>query len=594
MKLLSSLPRPFSKAKTKKAANSIPITRSIPAPVTISEPIPLPGNLKHRLTALRARHKLVGIGTGLAMFLGALSLLLLIQALCDWWFDLPWIARAGFLLGDLVILGTLYRRQLDKPLRRRLSLSQTALLVEKKWPKLQQSLIAAVELSEGKSTSTRGSRQLLDLMLQQTFTRTLNLNFSDVVPTRALRRWMILGGAAVLGSLAIAVLAWPSSLVLLERIALLNVPLPTRTIVVPITRDLKVPIGSDVEMSARAQGVIPSRGRLTVTFAEGPPQEFPLTPQLDKPDTFSFTLRNVQSAYKYTFYLNDGHSPEFSVMAKTPPSLTGLECEQVYPAYTGIAPRKLAPTELQLLAGSHLKIKATSTDALKSAKVILQGLAPQTLDATLSAGGKQIEADILIPAKDVTGFSLHLVDQFGVPSANETVYPIVLVPDGVPVVKVLQPSEDHETITLRAKPVIVFDASDDYGLSKLSIEFQLIPPMIAGDVDNKPSSEVQHLPIKIKPAKEGSRYEYTLDVSAQIPPWQEGFTINYWIEATDNNTATGPGVTKTEHKQFGVVSLEAKQAEILERLKANAAAIDTLSDTQTKINNDVGEAIPKK
>ena len=70
--------------------------------------------------------------------------------------------------------------------------------------------------------------------------------------------------------------------------------------------------------------------------------------------------------------------------------------------------------------------------------------------------------------------------------------------------------------------------------------------------------------------------------------------MNYWIEAVDNTTVTGPGVTKTEHKQFGVVSAEEKQAEILERLKQNAAEIDSLSGTQQKISNDVGEAIPKK
>ncbi len=53
-------------------------------------------------------------------------------------------------------------------------------------------------------------------------------------------------------------------------------------------------------------------------------------------------------------------------------------------------------------------------------------------------------------------------------------------------------------------------------------------------------------------------------------------------------------MTKTDHQQFGVISVEAKQAEIMDRLKQNAAEIDTLSNAQQKINNDVGEAIPQK
>lgn len=585
-----SLPKFFS--RTKRTAKT-PASKAKPVPVTVRDPIPLPGNLLARLNALRRRYKTVGVSAGVGKMVGAFSLLLLAQGVSDWWFDLPWIARAGFLLADLVVLGSIYRHDLHGVLRKRLGLAETALMVEKKWPQLQQSVIAAVELSEGKSYSTRGSRQLVDAMLEQAHARATGLNFNDVVPTGALRRWLILGGAAVLGAGAVAVAAWPASLALIERIFLLNVPLPTKTIVVPITRDLSIPLGSEVEISALAQGIIPTHGRVTITYAEGAPQEFPVNVDPDKPATFSFTLHNVQTAFKYSFYLNDGHGPEFTVSAKVPPSVTGLECEQIFPDYTGAPPRKLAPTELSLLVGSHLHIKATSTDPLKTATVILQGLS-KTIDVTLSGGGTQLEADIPIPAKDLTGFSLHLVDEAGVSSANETVYPITLVPDNPPVVKIIQPSDDQETVTLRAKPVITFEASDDFGLTKLTINYQLIPAMVPGETDARPPSDVQSIAVPILPANQGRDYSYVLDVAAQTPAWQEGDTINYWIEATDNNTATGPGVTKTEHKQFSIISVEAKQAEILERLKQNAAEIDSLSTTQQKINNDVGETIPQK
>jgi len=586
-----SLPKFLS--RSKRAPQRPKASAAKTAPVIVQDPLPLPGNLRQRLNRLRSKHRMVGIGTGLAMLLGAVSLLFLVQGVSDWWFDLPWIARAGFLLADLAILGSIYRRHLDGALRKRLGLAETALLVEKKWPQLQQSIIAAVELAEGRAYSTRGSPQLVDVMLEQARARTTSLNFNDVVPTRRLRRWMLAGGAAVLGTIALAMVAWPASAALMERIFLLNVPLPTKTIVVPITRDLIVPVGSDVEISALAQGIIPTHGRVTVTYATGAPQEFPVTVLPDEPATFSFTMHNVQTAFKYSFYLNDGHGPEFSVTAKVPPSVTNLECEQDFPDYTGLPPRKLAPTELSLLAGSHLKVRAVCADPLKSARVVLQGV-PQTVDATLDAAGTHLEADIPIPAKDLTGFSIHLVDQAGVGSANETVYPIVLVPDNPPVVKIVEPADDHETITLRAKPVIAFEAGDDYGLTKLTINYQLIPPMIAGEEDTRPPSEVHSIPVQIKTAKEGRHYDYVLDVAAQTPAWQEGYTVNYWIEAVDNNTATGPGVTKTDHKQFGVISLEAKQAEILDRLKQNAAEIDSLSNTQQKINSDVGEVIPQK
>ena len=590
----SSLFKSFS--NKKKAQATKPTTAAFkvaPRPTAAQSPLPLPGDLKKRLQDLRNRYQMVGIVIGLAMLISAISLLFLFQGLSDWWFDLPWIARAGFLLVDIFLLVLIYRHQLDGALRKRMDLAQTALLVEKKWPKLHQSLISAVELTEGKGYSTRGSPQLVDVMLQQTRAQTVNLNFNDVVPLRQLYRWLLIGATAFLGTAALAIVTYPSSLALLERIILFNVPLPTKTIVVAITRDLIIPVGSDVEISARAMGIIPSNGRVTITYAGGTAQEFPVTPLPDKRDTFSFTLHNVQTAFTYSFYLNDGHGAEFNVSAKVPPVITGLECEQVYPDYTGLPPRKLAPTDLSLLVGSHLKLQAKSADPLKSATVVLQGI-PEPIQATLDPSGTELEAVIPIPAKDLTGFSIHLLDQANVASTRETVYPIVLVPDNPPKIKILDPQDDHETITLRAKPVIVFEAGDDFALTDLTFNYQIIPPMASGAQDSPPPSDVQQVSIKIQGGGKTARYEYTLDVSAQTPAWQEGDTVNYWIEAKDNNTVTGPGITKTEHKQFSIISLEAKQTEILDRLKQNAAGIGTLSDTQQKITNDVGEAIPKK
>jgi hypothetical protein len=62
----------------------------------------------------------------------------------------------------------------------------------------------------------------------------------------------------------------------------------------------------------------------------------------------------------------------------------------------------------------------------------------------------------------------------------------------------------------------------------------------------------------------------------------------------DNNTATGPSVTRTDRQQFAIISPEAKQAEILARMKQNASDLNTLSDTQEKASHAVGEVILRK
>jgi hypothetical protein len=588
MKLSFSIPTREKSRKSRSALAPPPIFQWPSTPPLAS--IPLPLDLRNRLLFVRRRHRTVSVGTGVFMLLAAASLLFLMQGLADEWFDLPWAVRAVFLLVDLFLLASLYRRHLHPFVGRKMTLGKVALLVEKKWPRLRQAVITAVELAEGNPGATRGSRQLLDHLLQQARSQTATLNFAEVVPLQPLRRWAILGGLAILAVTALGAVTWPSSRILAERIFLLNVPLPTKTVVVAISGDMIVPLGSDVDLAARASGVIPNHGRVTLTYAGEPPQDFALSPLPDKPGVFSLTLHNVQKAFRYTFYLNDGHGSEFSVTARVPPSLSSLACREIYPDYTKLPPQVLPPTALSLLAGSHLQIQATASIPLQSATVVLKGL-PQTIKATLDTTKTHLQAEIPIPAEKLTGFSLHLVDDAGLGSANEAVYAIDILPDKPPVIKIEQPVEASESITLHAKPLIAFEASDDYGLTRISLDYQLVPPPDNGEAT---TPEIERIMIPLKKNPQDTHYEYVFDVAAAGPALREGWSIDYWIEAADNNTATGPGITSTDHKQFTILSVEAKQAEILSRLKQDASDINTLSDTQQKASSDLRESIPAK
>ena len=565
------------------------------APVKLPPPspkAPLPLELKHRLVNLRCRYRLVFAATGLFMLFGAMSGLFLAQGLADWWFELPWTARAVLLAADLVLFGLICRRHLQLPLQTKLGLSETALLVEKKWPQLGQSVITAVEMAEGNPRATGDSRQLVDLVMQQVRARTSGLDFKEVVSTQALRRWAMYGGGGLLVFLMLTCVAWPSSLALLERMCLINVPLPTKTVVVSITRNMTVPVGSDVVLSARAKGIIPAHGGVTVTYDQGPPLQNSLKVLPDQPATFSFTLHNVQKTFQYRFTLNDGSGPEYTVQAKMPPALAALECTQIFPGYTRIPPRKLPLTELSLLAGSHLQVTARATAALRSATVMERGIT-SSIPMTLASQYQSAAADIPIPAKGLTGFSIQLVDAEGMASVNDTVYPVQIVPDRPPLVKIVEPEDENQTITPVAKPVIVFDASDDYGLSQLSFNYELVPPAVAG-LEPPTNSPAQLIPIRIPPDQAGTRFEFELDVAAQQPAWQIGWTVRYWIEAVDNNTTTGPGITRTDPKQFSLVTPEAKQAEIMARVKEAAADLNSLSATQEEASRVVGKAIQQK
>jgi hypothetical protein len=549
----------------------------------------LPRSLRQPLVNLRRRWRAVALGEAVALLTLTASGLMVAQTALDWWFEIPWAGRLGLLVADAAALGGIYWRWPHQRLRRKLNLANTALLVERQWPELRQCLITAVELGAGAKFASRGSPLLVERVFECARRRLAPLNLSTAAPARWLKRWVTLAALALALTAGLAAWTSPTSGVLVARMLLSTQPLPTKTVVEPLTRDLTLAVGGTVELKARAKGVMPARGRLVVWHEQGGTREFSLAPDAD--GVVAHALANVQQGFKYAFYLGDGKSPQFTVAVRVPPVVSALELEQVWPAYTKLPPRKRVPSDLALLAGSRLRARVASSSKLGAATVVLQGLA-ENAELKLDGGKTAAAGEIAIPAKDLTGLAIRLVDEAGVKSVNETVYPVALLPDHPPQVTVLEPREERLTVTLRARPALSFTANDDFGLARLSVACQLLPPQVAGQEAEAPP--VQYLPMKINAADGGTNYRHQFDLTKLSPALKEGWSVNYWIEAVDNNDVTGPGLTRTEVKQLAIVSPEEKQAEIFERLRQSADAIDNLSNTQQKISHEVGEAIQRK
>ncbi len=126
------LPALLTKTKAAKLTRRLkpsPAIQAPPRPLQPQPAIPLPGDLKKRLIALRNHYRMVHGTTGIFMLLGAVSGLFLAQGVADWYFDLPWLARAMFLAIDIALLVTIYRPHLHAPLKKKLGLRETALMV---------------------------------------------------------------------------------------------------------------------------------------------------------------------------------------------------------------------------------------------------------------------------------------------------------------------------------------------------------------------------------------------------------------------------------------------------------------------------------
>src|SRR5260221_7996027 len=72
--------------------------------------------LLSKISAVRAKHSSVAIGTGIALAITALVVGLALGMLLDWWLDLPRWVRAAFLAVDLALLVTIIVQAIILPI----------------------------------------------------------------------------------------------------------------------------------------------------------------------------------------------------------------------------------------------------------------------------------------------------------------------------------------------------------------------------------------------------------------------------------------------------------------------------------------------
>lgn len=554
--------------------------------------------LQSKIAAVRHKHVTVSLFTGLSAALGVLALLLGVGMLLDWWLDLPRVVRAVFLAVDLSLLVCIVVGLIVIPILYGPDDEAVARRVEDYEPALKTRLIASVQLSRPGAVPAGASVSMVRAMVAQTELMAGNLDFGRVIETGRMAKFSVAAGVLLL--LGITGYAWGHnsgiSTDLLKRALLANIDVPRKTrIILGDTPDMTVPRGETVTLAARAAGLIPDHGEADVIFENGKEQTF----SLDKKgaDTFSRDLESVEESFRYRLRLGDNRTGWHKVTVLTRPVVTTIDVQQAFPAYThmGTLPRSLG--DLSILAGSHLKVRVTSNNPCNSTAknkghpsvIRVTGsdvLVPMQVDAK---DPRLLTADVEIP-DNANGFAINLVDENGMSSAgNAAVYPIKVVPDKDPVVRITYPVNREELATKVARLVIGFDATDDFGISKLLLMYKVdegTPQSIPLDITGQPKTV-------------RNRFEWSLTKLGAVPTTRssiEGSSIEFWVEAVDNNNVrkSGPGIGDSEHYALRIVTEEVKRAELAARMEGHIETIRTGIEDQQNLSDRLGAFVKEK
>jgi len=233
-----------------------------------------------------------------------------------------------------------------------------------------------------------------------------------------------------------------------------------------------------------------------------------------------------------------------------------------------------------------LKLQVTATKDLENASIKLSGIdaeLPMQLDGSQP---RRVVGEFVVPPKGLNGFSIQMLDTENMESRDTAVYRVDVVPDRAPVVKITYPERKEELITRQAVMIIGIDALDDFAISKVRLRYKI------DTVDNGTENAIELDLEGENPQRLRRRHEWR--IGDFRPTLSEGSSIEYWIEAEDNNNATGPGLGSTDHQMVKVVSDAEKRADLLNRAGDYLGSISDVAADQERLNKALGNIIRAK
>lgn len=503
----------------------------------------------------------------------------------DYLADLEWLIRLLLLLSVLGAIAWLVWKNPVRAWLARRDPTDLALSIERAHPDFRTRLVAAIQLGTSKEHRTS---DLVGALIDEALAIARAMDLRKIVPRDLPRLWLRRSLALLLWTTCIALWIGPDSLTLLRRAFLSQEAVPRQTKFLKVPGNLEIAKGDDLHMEILAGGVVPDRGILRIKTKSGKRHEFPLLP--DKPGSPRFTrrLERMQESVEYRVILGDAESRTFSVQVHPLPTLQSLACTVEPPPYTRLPAEKRALTDLRVLAGTRLVLTAhTNRDTKTVLARLIGGSRDEVVrEVPLQPSGKdsmEFTGAIEVPTRGAEGLTLVLQSKEGMQSRGGAIYPLEVRPDEAPQISLLWPDRREELVTLSGTLLLALQAGDDFGLSKVRLHFAV------DWKEGAPKSTVDFDLAGETPRELARRFEWR--PSKIVPPVKEGQTIDYWLEAIDTNTVTGPGTATVERHQLRIVSETDKKMHLAERLSETIEGLQSVRQGQEEAAKRLGELL---
>ncbi len=420
----------------------------------------------------RWRYKLMLRGAVGVLGLGALALIASAWGLESWRFTPGSIVTFRILLA--LAFASLIGWFIVRPLLWRVTDEQVAMYLEEHEPSLQAEIISAIEASRlAQSDGSPHSQRLVARLIESAVRKVEAIDWGRNVERSPMRRYATTFAVIAIAAVALFSLGprflrhGLSALLVVSRSV--QAAAPYRIDVAP--GNASVPRGVDQTITATLAGFEASEASLMIRKAPDTPFERVALVRSENSaegNKYEGMLFDLASPIDYFVEAEGVKSAVFTLKVVDLPYVQKLELELHFPAYTGLAPRKIEDGgDLAVLKGTEVRVKVTPTMTARGGQIILQDEAKVALtaapDGTLSAAFK---------AEKDGFYRFELDAPTGERVSASPQYTIDVLTDQPPTVSIAKPGRDTTASPIE-EVLVEARAEDDFGVRDLELVYSV-------------------------------------------------------------------------------------------------------------------------
>ena len=507
--------------------------------------------------------------------------------------DFSSIIRTILFLLFILMAGVLFFYMLIKPFIRFISAIRketyfnAAVKVGAQFPEVKDELINTMQLVSEDEKNSFYSTNLIEAAFKKIFEKVKDLNFLTLVNFNRSKKILPYFAGIIIFCLVLLLFV-PGLNAASFRLINFNqefVP-PPKFIFEVNPGNKEITKGDGLEILIRVKGSKPRSVYLVLRQQEE--AEFrKVELKADSLEKFVMNFVSIKSSFKY-FVEADGYESEsYQILVIDRPVVKTLDLEIISPFYSNI-PKVIQKDNgnIQSLMGSKVNISLSSTKKLRAAKLEFT----DSTEINLSIDGESASGSFTI--KKDNSYRIQLVDENGNTNLSPITYNIKALFDAFPVIELISPIE-NTNLSSDNRVVLIAKASDDYGFSKLILNYRL-----SASKYKTPQTEFTSIDIPINKSLLDLDINYFWNLTALFLDVDD--VVTYYLEIYDNDNISGPKSAKTQALTIRVPSLDEilnnadqLQTQSQEDLEQTLKEAEELKKTLDEIDKELKKDDPK-